>query len=78
MAMHPVTRDEIFEAVSDLPPEQLPELRAFIEFLRFKSEKRPRNLIQLGGLWKDLPPITEEDIAEARREMWGEFGEREI
>jgi hypothetical protein len=31
-------------------------------------------LRSLRGLWKDLNiEITEEDIAEARREMWGNF-----
>jgi hypothetical protein len=31
----------------------------------------------LYGLWKGFT-ITEEDIEEARREMWGDFGEREV
>lgn len=65
-----VTKTEIIDELEGLPPESLPELQAFIEFLRFKSEKEPKKLIQLGGLWKDLPPATEENIAEARREMW--------
>lgn len=73
-----VTKQLIIDELEALPPESFPELQAFIEFLRFKSEKEPKKLIQLGGLWKDLPPVTEEDIAEARREMWGQFGEREL
>ncbi len=78
MRLLTVTKAEIIDELDELPPESLPELQAFIEFLRFKSEKEPKKLIRLGGLWKDLPPVTEEDIAEARREMWGQFGEREL
>lgn len=73
-----VTKEDIIDELEQLPPESLSELRAFIEFLRFKSEQGPMKPIQLGGLWKDLPPVTEADIAEARHEMWGQFGEREL
>jgi len=61
-----------------LPPGQFAELYNYIAYLRFKSTKQKPRLIQLGGLWKGLPPLTEEDIAEARREMWGTFGEHDI
>ena len=76
MALQPVTKDQIIAAIDDLPPERLPELGEFIEFLRFKSGQPSKRLIRLGGLWKDLSPITDQDIAEARREMWGRFAER--
>ena len=33
-----------------------------------------RLIVRLGGLWKGVE-ITEEDIAEARQEMWGRMGE---
>jgi hypothetical protein len=32
-------------------------------------------VIQLGGLWSETPTITAADIAEARREMWGNLGD---
>lgn len=73
-----ITKENIIDELDQLPPESLSELQAFIEFLRFKSEKKSPSPIQLGGLWKDLPPVTAEDVAEARREMWGQLGEREI
>ena len=65
-----ITKEDIIEELDQLPPESLSELQAFIQFLRFKSEKKSPQPIRLGGLWKDLPPLTEEDIAQARREMW--------
>jgi len=71
-------KEDVVNALDDLPPESVSELIAFIEFLRFKSQKQPPRLIKLGGLWQDLPPVSENDIAEARREMWGQFGEREL
>lgn len=72
------TKEDVFNALDDLSPSNVSELMAFIEFLRFKSKKQPPRLAKLGGLWQDLPPIDEDDIAEARQEMWGSFGEREL
>jgi hypothetical protein len=56
-----------------LPPEKQEEVLDFVDFLNEKNgtKKLRRNL---RGLWKDLNiEITEEDIAQARREMWGNF-----
>lgn len=35
-------------------------------------------IVKLEGLWKDSPEITEEDIAQARSEMWARVGAREL
>jgi len=72
------TKEAVVNALDELSPENVSELISFIEFLRFKSQKQPPRLIKLGGLWQGLPPVSEDDIAEARREMWGRFGEREL
>lgn len=62
-----------------LPPEKQQEVLDFAEFLEQKHviAKRPRrNWI---GLASDLSvDLTEEDIAEARREMWGNFPREDI
>lgn len=42
----------------------------------FESEARTP-LRSLRGIWKGIE-ITEQDIDAARREMWGNFGEREF
>jgi hypothetical protein len=78
MATEMVTKDDVIRALDELPAESLVEVRRFVDFMRFKAQSRPRKLVKLGGLWKDWPPITDEDIAQARREMWGSFGEREL
>jgi hypothetical protein len=68
----------VLEKLRELPPEQQREVLDFAEFLHQKSiAKRPRR--SLKGLWADLGvQITEEDIAEARREMWGNFPREDI
>ena len=56
-----------------LPVDKQQEVLDFVEFLAQKiGAQKPRR--SLKGLWADLGiDITEEDIAEARREMWGNF-----
>jgi hypothetical protein len=64
---------QVLEKLRDLPPEKQKEVLDFVDFLQEKNgQKKP--LKSLLGLWADLNiHITEEDIAEARREMWGNF-----
>ena len=61
------------EKLRELPPEKQKEVLAFVESLApVEGTKEP--LRSLEGLWADLDiDITEEDIAQARREMWGSF-----
>ncbi|MGA2072979.1 MAG: DUF2281 domain-containing protein [Terriglobia bacterium] len=63
----------VIEKLRDLPPDQKEEVLHFVEALRErKGAKQP--LESLHGLWADLGvEISEKDIAEARREMWGTF-----
>ena len=63
----------VLEKLRGLPPEKQ---KAVLEFMQSLAPdggaKKPRR--SLLGLWADLDiHITEEDIAEARREMWGNF-----
>jgi hypothetical protein len=63
----------IVEKVRTLPVERQLEVLDFAEFLRQKTAPKPPRR-RLMGLFADLKiDITEEDIAEARREMWGNF-----
>ncbi|MGG6294969.1 DUF2281 domain-containing protein [Leptolyngbya sp. AN02str] len=63
----------ILENLRQLPPDKQQEVLDFAEFLREKIvPKQPRR--SLKGLWADQNiQITEEVIAEARHEMWGNF-----
>jgi hypothetical protein len=63
----------VIEKLRGLPPDQKREVLHFVEFLQEKKDaKQP--LQSLHGLWADLGvEISEKDIADARREMWGTF-----
>ena len=65
--------EQVAEKLRNLPPEKQKEVLDFVDSLKEKNGARsPRR--SLRGLWKDLNiEITEEDIAQARREMWGNF-----
>jgi hypothetical protein len=65
---------QVLEKLRDLLPEKQKEVWDFVDFLNEKNggAKKPRR--RLRGLWADLNiHITEEDIAQVRREMWGSF-----
>jgi hypothetical protein len=71
------------QEILELPPESLPDLEKFIEFLRFKTKPRkkkatadppfdPTDAIRLDGLLKGYD-FSPEFIKEARREIWHKF-----
>lgn len=66
-------KQAVVEILEVLPLEKRQELLDFAEFLHSKSTiQYPRR--SLKGLWADLDiDLTDEDIAEARIEMWGNF-----
>ncbi len=55
------------------PPDLKQEVSHYIEFLQTKiKNKTPR--VSLEGIWANMNVnISEEDIAEARQEMWSNF-----
>ncbi len=65
--------DAVLEKLKVLPTNRKQELLDFAEFLEQKDTTNgPRR--SLYGIWADLNvDITDEDIAEARQEMWGNF-----
>jgi len=65
----------VVEKIRKLPPRKQQEVLEFVESLKKKKKTGPlKPLRSAEGLWADLGfEITEEDIAEARREMWGGF-----
>ena len=63
----------VVEKLRALPVEKQREVLDFVEFLQNKSAPPLRRHSPI-GLCADLKvDITEADIAEARREMWGNF-----
>jgi hypothetical protein len=63
----------VIEKLRALAPDQKKEVQDFVEFLQEK--KAPKQPLQsLHALWADPGvEISERDIAQARREMWGTF-----
>jgi len=68
----------VVEILEVLPPDKQQELLRFAESLQAQNmAEKPRK--SLKGIWSDLEiNLTEEDLAEARREMWGDFPKSEI
>jgi len=64
---------QVLEKLRSLPAEKQKEVLDFVDRLKeTSSADKPRR--SLLGLWADLNfHVTEEDIAEARREMWSSF-----
>lgn len=63
---------QVIERLRELPPEKQREVLDFAASL--SKDESPRKLRSLEGLLEDLNlDITEEDIAQARKEMWGNF-----
>ncbi|MBW1669410.1 MAG: DUF2281 domain-containing protein [Deltaproteobacteria bacterium] len=68
----------LVEKLRRLSPEKQREVLDFVDFLHKKSEKKAP-LSSPKGLWANLGiDISEADIAEARREMWGNFPDEDI
>ena len=65
--------EAVIAKLRELPADKRQEVLDFATFLQAKSSARPK-LKSARGLWKDFGfSISAEDIAEARKEMWGNF-----
>ena len=85
-----VTYQDVKSKVDELPPDDLSKVLEYIEFLMYKHQETEvpeqrvaeqqtpyRVVAKLGGILKDYP-ISEQDIAEARKEMSKGFGEIDL
>jgi hypothetical protein len=67
------TWELIAEEVKGLPAEKQQEVLDFVEFLKARS-RQARPFRSLYGLWANRGlDVTPDELAEARREMWGSF-----
>lgn len=70
--MMPV-EEMVLEKLRTLPPEQQEKVLHFVEFLAQKQTPKSRQH-SIEGIWADLGVnITEKELEEARKEMWGQF-----
>lgn len=60
----------ILHLLDILPPEQLEEVADFVEFIQSRRKTPLYAPVALGGLWKEVSSLSEEDINGVRREMW--------
>ena len=79
-------KQRVVTILDTFPEDTLTEIATFLDHLRYKlerysvdtdvpsSQQTPYTPVALGGLWTGVT-ITDEDITEARREMWNSFGE---
>lgn len=65
--------EAVLQTLRELPGDKQQEVLDFAQYLKHKNPPKYKKR-SLEGLWADLNiEITEEDIAEARQEMWGNF-----
>lgn len=69
-----MTSEEVLlEKIKVLPPDLKREAIHFVEFLESKVQKNVER-VSLEGIWADMDVnLTEEDLREARKEMWQNF-----
>jgi phage-related protein len=64
--------EQVLEKLRELPPQKQKEVLAFVSLLQEKVQNGTRK--SLHGLWAGLDvKVSEADISDARREMWGGF-----
>lgn len=70
--------DSFLEKLRQLPADKQREAIDFVEFLHKKSSVAGSRR-SLKGLWADLGvDISEEDLSQARKEMWGNFPREDV
>jgi len=78
MSTEVATAEQVLSLLRRLPPrEQLQVVRKTLPALERELSMRSRPRKSLRGLWRGLD-IGESEIAEIRREMWADFGDREL
>jgi hypothetical protein len=68
--------EAVAKSVESLPLDKQREVMDFAEFLKASVRSRPRRMAKtLEGLWAGMgiQPVSEEDMRQARKEMWGNF-----
>jgi hypothetical protein len=76
-------KHRVLSGIESLPEEALAEVVNFVEYQRFKATQtdsaagRRDRPVALEGIAPEFD-LSEEEIADVRREMWAGFGDRDI
>jgi hypothetical protein len=70
-----MSREEaILEAIREIAPDKEKDILDRAEQITTQPQGRKKPLPSLDGIWADLKiDLSEEDLREARREMWKNF-----
>lgn len=78
MALLEQYQQQIIDTIQQLPEDKLAEVVDFLTFLKHKYQPdTEKKIVKLGGLWKGFEP-SDQEIQEARREMWQHLDMKEI
>ncbi len=67
-----VLEKKVLQGFRELPPEKQKEVLDYLELLRSRFSNGPSTVLK--GLWKHLDvDISEQDVADSRRQMWASF-----
>ena len=73
MALSEQYKQQIIKTIKELPEEKLAVIVDFVTSLKDEYQScAEKNIVKLGGLWAGFEP-TDEEIQEARKEMWYHF-----
>jgi len=68
--------EAVLEKLRELPPDEQRKVLEFVESIS-KGAEPPQRSVE--GLWAGMGfDVTDEDISEARREMWGNFPREDL
>ena len=74
MALSEQYQQQILDMIKQLPEEKLAEI---VDFIKKYQPRKEKNIVKLGGLWEGFEP-TDEEIQEARKEIWQHLDTTEI
>lgn len=70
--------EQVAEKLKELPPDKQQEVLEFVDTISTELTSRPK-LTNPEGLWAGRGcDISPEELAEARREMWGKFYDEDV
>ncbi len=63
-----ITREQLIEAMQNLPADSLGELCDFVTFLQWKARTEAGKAVKIGRQCRDLPAITDDEVNLASEE----------